>query len=123
MAAGLWCPISSPRNRAGVKELSGPIRIKKQGTYYREENSMDVITLVGFIAGTLTTVAYVPQVVRSWRLKETRDISLSMLVLYAIGVFLWLLYGCWTNALPIIVANGISEILILILLGIKLHYL
>jgi MtN3 and saliva related transmembrane protein len=83
---------------------------------------MDVITIVGFIAGTLTTVAYVPQVVRSWRLKETRDISLSMLVLYAIGVFLWLLYGCWTNALPIIVANSISEILILILLGIKLHY-
>ena len=58
-----------------------------------------------------------------WRLKETRDISLSMLVLYAIGVFLWLWYGCWTNALPIIVANGISEILILILLGIRLHYL
>jgi MtN3 and saliva related transmembrane protein len=85
-------------------------------------SNTDVITLVGFIAGTLTTVAYVPQVVRSWRLKETRDISLSMLVLYAIGVFLWLVYGCWTNSLPIIVANGISEILILILLGIKLHY-
>ena len=83
---------------------------------------MDPITLVGFIAGTLTTVAYVPQVIRSWRLKETRDLSLSMLVLYAIGVLLWLLYGWWTNALPIIVANGISEILILILLGIKLHY-
>ncbi|MGA2104932.1 SemiSWEET transporter [Methanoregula sp.] len=83
---------------------------------------MDIITLVGFIAGTLTTVAYVPQVVRSWRLKETKDISLSMLVLYAIGVFLWLLYGCWSNSLPIIVANGISEILILVLLGIKLHY-
>jgi MtN3 and saliva related transmembrane protein len=83
---------------------------------------MDAITLVGFIAGTLTTVAYVPQVIRSWRLRETRDISLSMLVLYAIGVFLWLVYGVWSGALPIIGANGISLILILVLLGIKLRY-
>ena len=79
---------------------------------------MDTITLVGFIAGTLTTVAYIPQVIRSWRLKETKDISLTMLVLYAAGVFLWLVYGFWTNALPIIAANGISVFLILILLGI-----
>jgi MtN3 and saliva related transmembrane protein len=83
---------------------------------------MDTITLVGFIAGTLTTAAYVPQVVRSWRLKETKDISLSMLVLYAIGVSLWFVYGIWTDALPIIAANGISLVLILILLGIKLRY-
>ena len=80
---------------------------------------MDTITLVGFIAGTLTTVAYIPQVIRSWRLKETKDISLTMLVLYAAGVFLWLVYGFWTNALPIIAANGISVFLILILLGIN----
>ncbi|HVP96306.1 SemiSWEET transporter [Methanoregula sp.] len=83
---------------------------------------MDAITLVGFIAGTLTTVAYIPQVVRSWKLKETRDISLSMLVLYAIGVSLWFVYGVLTGALPIIAANGISLVLILLLLGIKLHY-
>ena len=58
----------------------------------------------------------------SWRLRETRDISLSMLVLYAAGVFLWLVYGVWANALPIIGANGISLVLILVLLGIKLRY-
>jgi len=83
---------------------------------------MDTITLVGFVAGTLTTVAYVPQVIRSWKLKETKDISLSMLVLYAVGVSLWLVYGIWMDALPIIGANGISLILILVILGIKLRY-
>lgn len=83
---------------------------------------MDTITLVGFVAGTLTTAAYIPQVVRSWRLKETKDISLSMLVLYAAGVSLWLVYGIWVNALPVIAANGISLVLILVLLGIKLRY-
>ena len=83
---------------------------------------MDAITLVGFIAGALTTVAYVPQVIRSWRLRETRDISLAMLVLYAAGISLWFLYGLWTGSLPIIAANGISLVLILVLLGIKLRY-
>jgi len=83
---------------------------------------MDTITFVGFVAGTLTTVAYVPQVVRSWKLKETKDISLSMLVLYAAGVSLWLVYGIWMDAMPVIAANGISLILILVLLGIKLRY-
>ncbi|WP_292370455.1 SemiSWEET family sugar transporter [Methanoregula sp. UBA64] len=83
---------------------------------------MDTITLVGFIAGTLTTAAYIPQVVRSWRLKETKDLSLSMLVLYAAGVSLWLVYGIWVNSLPVIAANGVSLVLILVLLGIKLKY-
>lgn len=83
---------------------------------------MDAITLVGFVAGTLTTVAYVPQVIRSWRLKETRDISLTMLVLYAVGVSLWLVYGIGMDSLPIIAANGISLVLILVLLGIKIRY-
>ncbi|HNX18233.1 MAG TPA: SemiSWEET transporter [Methanoregula sp.] len=83
---------------------------------------MDTITLVGFIAGALTTFAYVPQVVKSWRLKETKDLSLSMLVLYAVGVSLWLVYGIWMDALPVIAANGISLVLILVLLGIKLRY-
>ena len=83
---------------------------------------MDAITLVGFVAGTLTTVAYVPQVIRSWKLKETKDISLSMLVLYAVGVSLWLVYGIGMDSLPIIAANGISLVLILVLLGIKIRY-
>jgi MtN3 and saliva related transmembrane protein len=83
---------------------------------------MDTITLVGFIAGTLTTAAYIPQVIRSWRLKETRDISLAMLVLWAAGVSLWFIYGIWMDSLPIIAANGISLVLILILLGIKIRY-
>lgn len=100
-----------------------PTGINGQTTHTNEDSHvMDTITLVGFIAGTLTTVAYVPQVVRSWRLRETRDISLSMLVLYAIGVSLWFVYGVWSDALPIIAANGISLVLILVLLGIKLRY-
>ena len=85
-------------------------------------NLMDTISLIGFVAGALTTIAFIPQVIRSYKLKKTSDISLSMLVLYATGVFLWFVYGLNLNATPIIVANGVSLIFILALLGIKLRY-
>ena len=83
---------------------------------------MDTITLVGYIAGTLTTISFVPQVARAWKLKETRDLSLAMLLFFAAGVLLWTLYGVWTGSLPIIAANVITFILILVLLGMKIKY-
>jgi MtN3 and saliva related transmembrane protein len=83
---------------------------------------MDTTIMVGYIAGTLTTVSFVPQVVRSWRLRETKDISLLMIFLFAIGDFLWMLYGIWTGSAPIIVANLVTFGLVLFLLGMKLRY-
>jgi MtN3 and saliva related transmembrane protein len=83
---------------------------------------MDTITLVGYIAGTLTTISFVPQVARAWKLKETRDLSLAMLLFFAAGVLLWILYGVWTGSLPIIAANVVTFILILVLLGMKIKY-
>ena len=86
------------------------------------EKFMDTIVLVGYIAGILTTTAFVPQVVRAWKLKETRDLSLAMLILFATGILLWTCYGVWTESLPIIAANMITFALILVLLGLKLRY-
>ncbi len=83
---------------------------------------MDMIIMIGYIAGTLTTVSFVPQVIRAWKLKETRDLSLAMLVLFALGVCLWTVYGIWIDSLPIIAANLISLVLILFLLLLKLRY-
>jgi MtN3 and saliva related transmembrane protein len=83
---------------------------------------MDTIVLIGYIAGALTTISFVPQVVRAWKLKETRDLSLAMLILFAAGILLWTCYGIWTGSLPIIVANVITFVLILVLLGLKLRY-
>ena len=78
--------------------------------------------MIGYIAGTLTTISFVPQVIRAWRLKETRDLSLAMLLLFALGVCLWAVYGFWIDSLPVIAANLISLVLILTLLGLKLRY-
>lgn len=83
---------------------------------------MDRIVLIGYFAGILTTLSFVPQVIRAWNLKETRDLSLAMLLLFALGVLLWTLYGVWTGSMPIIAANVITFILILILLRMKITY-
>jgi len=83
---------------------------------------MDTIVIVGYIAGTLTTLSFVPQVARAWKLKETRDLSLAMLLLFAAGVLLWILYGFWMDSLPIIAANIITFFLLLVLLGMKIRY-
>ena len=83
---------------------------------------MDTVAIVGYIAGALTTISFVPQVMRAWKLKETRDLSLAMLILFAAGILLWTWYGIWTESLPIIVANVITFLLILVLLGLKFRY-
>jgi len=83
---------------------------------------MDTTILIGYLAGALTTIAFVPQVVRAWKLKETRDLSLAMLMLFAAGILLWTCYGIWTESLPIIAANAITFVLVLVLLGLKVRY-
>jgi len=83
---------------------------------------MDTIVIVGYIAGALTTISFIPQVMRAWKLKETRDLSLAMLILLAAGILLWICYGFWMDSLPVIAANGITFVLIIVLLGLKLRY-
>jgi MtN3 and saliva related transmembrane protein len=83
---------------------------------------MDQISITGYIAGILTTIAFIPQVLRAWELKETRDISLAMLVLLAIGIALWAVYGSWIGSLPVVFANVVTLLLVLALLAMKMKY-
>ena len=83
---------------------------------------MDTTIIVGYIAGTLTTISFVPQVIRTWNLKETKDFSLAMLLLFAAGMLLWTTYGIWINSFPIIAANVITFGLVLFLVGMKIRY-
>lgn len=83
---------------------------------------MDFISIVGLIAAFLTTVSSLPQVIKTIKLKETRDISFWMWTFLSLGIFMWLIYGIYRNDLPIILANGISLFLVLIVLGLKIKY-
>jgi MtN3 and saliva related transmembrane protein len=76
--------------------------------------------IIGGVAGVLTTVAFVPQVVKTLRTRQTKDISLSMWVLFWLGVAMWLVYGLILVAWPIVAANLLTLILAGIVLGVKL---
>lgn len=83
---------------------------------------MDIPTLLGLGAGGLTTVAFVPQVLKTWRTKSGNDISLGMFLLFSTGVLLWLIYGILIDALPVILANAVTLLLSLAILALKLRY-
>lgn len=83
---------------------------------------MDIALITGYVAGTFTTIAFLPQVIRSWKLKETRDLSLVMLVVLGTGISLWILHGFWVNSLPLIISNMVTITLVACLLILKLKY-
>ncbi|MBD1933154.1 MULTISPECIES: SemiSWEET transporter [Cyanophyceae] len=83
---------------------------------------MDFITILGLFAATLTTIAFLPQLFKIWRSKSAKDVSLEMLIIFCSGVFLWLVYGIFIQALPIIIANSLTLIFNLIILWFKIRY-
>jgi MtN3 and saliva related transmembrane protein len=70
------------------------------------------IEVVGLVAGTLTTLSFLPQAVKVWRSRSTHDISLLMFGLMLIGTALWLTYGILLRSPALILANGASLLLV-----------
>ncbi len=77
---------------------------------------------IGLVAGFLTTIAFVPQVLKIWRTRSARDISLPMYVAFTIGVALWLCYGLMTDALPVVLANVVTLALACTVILMKLRF-
>ena len=80
------------------------------------------VSLVGWAAGFCTTVAYLPQVIRTWRTRSTADISLGMFSVMMLGVVFWLAYGIALGDWPIISANSVTLILTGTILFLKLRH-
>lgn len=76
--------------------------------------------LIGYLAAILTTVSFLPQVLRVVVTKKTRDISKNMYIVLSIGVFLWLVYGLIKSDLPIILANSLTLLFTLTILVFKI---
>lgn len=83
---------------------------------------MRAINILGFIAGTLTTLSFLPQVHKAWTTRRCEDLSLSMLLAFGTGVVLWLIYGFWLRAAPVIVANAVTLALIVVLIALKARF-
>jgi MtN3 and saliva related transmembrane protein len=66
---------------------------------------------IGFLAASLTTISFVPQVRKVWRTRSAKDVSLGMYFLFTLGVAMWLVYGILIHAWPVIVANAITLVL------------
>jgi len=84
--------------------------------------SMSFVSFVGFAAGTLCTLAYLPQALHSFRTKSVSDISLMMLVSLNIGLLLWVAYGVMIRSLPLILPNAVTFFLAFPLLVMKLRF-
>jgi len=69
---------------------------------------MTGVTAVGLLAGALTTLAFVPQVLKTWRTRSTADISLWMFSILVAGIAAWLLYGVIIRDAPLILANAVT---------------
>ena len=69
---------------------------------------MDTISAIGYLAAVLTTVSFIPQVIRTIRTRDTQAISLAMYIMFSCGVAFWCAYGILLQAWPIILANGIT---------------
>jgi len=79
-------------------------------------------TLIGSIAAVLTTSAFVPQVVRVWRLRSASEISLATFLVFSLGMAVWLVYGLVIGSLPVILANAVTLVLALTIVSLKLNY-
>jgi MtN3 and saliva related transmembrane protein len=82
---------------------------------------MDTVTLIGMAAGTLTTISFLPQVVKTWRTRSTKDISTGMFVMFCAGLLLWVVYGLSIGSAPVILANVTTFTFAFVILLLKLR--
>lgn len=83
---------------------------------------MPTIDLIGLLAGTLTTVAFVPQLLKIHATKSGKDVSARMFLIFSAGVMLWLVYGILIGSLPVILANAVTLVLSLLIMALKIRY-
>jgi MtN3 and saliva related transmembrane protein len=83
---------------------------------------INAIEIVGLIAATLTTSAYIPQVIKTWKTKDVSTLSLTMYIVMFLGVSMWFTYGILLKSVAIVIANIVTGILTSTLIYLKLKY-
>lgn len=83
---------------------------------------MESSELFGFAAAILSTVAFLPQVIKTWVSKSAKDLSYVLLLTFSTGCFCWVVYGYQVDAKPVIIANSFTLLLNLSILGMKIAF-
>jgi len=84
--------------------------------------NFNYIDLFGFLAALLTTIAFLPQLCKTWQTKSADDVSLIMLILFITGLIFWIIYGFKINSIPILFANIVTFIFNFSILILKISY-
>ncbi|MBI5674892.1 MAG: SemiSWEET transporter [Nitrospirae bacterium] len=84
--------------------------------------NINYTAVIGLIAGACTTISLLPQVIKTFKTRETKDISMAMYIILISGMLLWIIYGVLIEAPPVILANALSMLLALIILIFKIKY-
>ena len=80
------------------------------------------IDAIGYAAATMTTISFVPQLLRVLRLRSARDISLGMFLIFSLGTFAWGVYGVLVHSAPVWIANALTFALSISILALKLRF-
>jgi len=83
---------------------------------------MPLTEFIGYVAACLTTLSFVPQAWHTFSTRDVRGISLGMYSAFTVGIALWLVYGLLLGAWPIVLANGITLVLAMAILAMKLRF-
>lgn len=87
-----------------------------------KNNKMDLINIVGTLGGIVSSVTFLPQVIKIWQTKSAKDLSMGTLLFLVLNVSLWLLYGVLTKLYPIIITNSIVLSMVLCMVFFKLTF-
>jgi MtN3 and saliva related transmembrane protein len=83
---------------------------------------MSMVEIFGSIGAACTTLSFVPQVLKIWKTRSAKDVSLPMYLMFIVGIICWLVYGLMLNAWPIIIANVVTIVLALAVVVMKLRW-
>jgi MtN3 and saliva related transmembrane protein len=81
-----------------------------------------MVEWIGLVSGALTTISFVPQVMRTWRTRSAADLSFGMLITFTVGVAGWLAYGVLSHQVPVILSNVVMLVLASLLLALKVRF-
>ncbi|AKL97549.1 SemiSWEET family sugar transporter [Endomicrobium proavitum] len=80
------------------------------------------LEIIGFAAGTFSTIAFVPQVYKTWKTKSAKDVSMPMFIIFGTGTILWITYGIIFGKYSIFISNGVIFALAVIQIILKIKY-
>ena len=83
------------------------------------QNEINYSGIFGFTAAILSTIAFIPQVIKTWQTKSAGDVSFVLLITFSTGCLSWIIYGILVNSKPVTVANAITLILNITILTMK----